>query len=81
MTDIGAHHTDHHHHHPRAHGRGAEKFEYGVYFAMLFCVSLPVAVLKRLHPDAADMPDAPHRSLIGEAAEMAHSVTPYLFKR
>jgi hypothetical protein len=59
----------------RTHG-----FEYRVYFALVFLISLPVALVRRLLPVRPGPYGARRRrSVIGEALSMADSVTPMLF--
>ena len=71
MTDIAGPH-------PRLHRtRTAERTEYKIYFSLIFVLSLPAALVRSL---SAPAHGAPRRGLIGEAAALAHSVTPYLFK-
>lgn len=59
-------------HHPRARTRGTE---YAIYFALIFAISLPSAVVRMAVPRKGQ----PRRFFLTEAWAMAASVTPRIF--
>ena len=56
--------------------------EYRIYYAIVFAVALPIAVLSRLLPREAgylERARPARRSVLGEARALTDSVIPYLF--
>lgn len=61
--------------------RRATGAEYWLYFGLVFAISLPVALLRRLLPVRPGPVAAPRsgRTILGDARSMAESVVPMLF--
>ena len=60
--------------------RRGKPVEYRVYYAIVFAVALPIALVSRLLPRERSFLDrAERRGVLGEARALTNTVIPYLF--
>lgn len=66
---------------PSARRRKGESWEYRVYFTMIFCASLPIALIRVLLPNRSRAFGIARerRGVWGEAKMMANIITPLIF--
>jgi len=59
----------------------AKPAEYRLYYAIVFAVALPIAIVSRLLPRERSFlePEAARRGVLGEARALTDTVIPYLF--
>lgn len=63
----------------RTQHRHMPRLEYRIYYALIFTLSLPVAVIRTVLPRPNRWGLAPRRGVWGEAQAMARAITPILF--